>query len=289
MKIGIILATMVLMASVIGIGWSAVYENKCSDGTGYWQCSQTQPGYACLPDSASATGLSLQNDVANKLVQDSKTGMSKCACANFAGYAEVDGACVKTTCVDGSKTLQAGECSSTKPKRCTSGSLVDDPTACGCPEGKKASSDGKSCEVREGCRWGTSPCEKGYNCSYVESNTKDDGHCVAKKGCSAYIPSEGKITCTSMQECDSSTNPDGVCITKQGCKYSNPACGTGKVCDMLSNTCESSDVVSATTIKTTKTANSAVSDSSNLSCCCLPTAGIVGLAGIAIARRKKEE
>ncbi|MFH1306651.1 MAG: hypothetical protein ABIH83_03280, partial [Candidatus Micrarchaeota archaeon] len=167
-KIGMYLLSILLVFGMFGILWAnQIYERSCADGTGYFQCSQESPGYACLPDSSAGNGLSLQNDITNKIVKD-VSGNHKCACANFAGYAEKSGKCVKTTCIDtNGAEIQDRACSATKPKRCVGGELADDANACGCPGGQQMAAGGKTCEARIGCRWGTKPCAPGYECTYM--------------------------------------------------------------------------------------------------------------------------
>ena len=81
-----------IIFSVSSFGYAEnLWEQKCNDSTAYFQCSQTQPGYACLPN-ASADGLELQN------VIGSNTSLEKkCACSNFTGYVEKDGECFDPT------------------------------------------------------------------------------------------------------------------------------------------------------------------------------------------------
>ncbi|PIT85034.1 hypothetical protein COU37_00755 [Candidatus Micrarchaeota archaeon CG10_big_fil_rev_8_21_14_0_10_45_29] len=93
----IILLLAILFA---GISFGEIWEEKCSDGTGYFQCSSLSPGYACLPDSAALSGLSLQKvlDQVNPdghPKQGELTDLAvKCACANFEGYEEQNNKCV---------------------------------------------------------------------------------------------------------------------------------------------------------------------------------------------------
>ena len=286
--IGFLSVGLVLLLAFAGIASAAATVctsdgvcPSCSDGTGYWQCSKITPGYACLPDSTSGNGVSLQNDIESKIVKTTDgTNQPKCACSNFPGYMEKNGKCVKTTCADtNGNTLQSGACSITKPNRCVDGQLVEDSAACGCPEGKQAKSDGKTCTQAVGCRWSNPPCQPNQECHYVETNLKDEGHCVAKQGC-AY----NTVTCTSMQYCDTSKEANGVCTTKDGCQYLNPPCHAGEVCNSATGVCEEGS--GADTIGNPSTANTAVSDDF-ASCCCAPMAVMVSLAGLVVLRRQE--
>jgi len=87
-----------LSAAVFGAN---LWEQKCSDGTAYMQCSSTQPGQMCVP---SGNMLVLQNVIGEKYPSDyPKSSLAgkptenavKCACDNYAGYTEKDGACVE--------------------------------------------------------------------------------------------------------------------------------------------------------------------------------------------------
>ncbi|PIT85025.1 hypothetical protein COU37_00705 [Candidatus Micrarchaeota archaeon CG10_big_fil_rev_8_21_14_0_10_45_29] len=279
---GFLAASLVLLLAFAGIASAInIYEQSCSDGTKYFQCSQGTPGYACLPDSTSGNGVSLQNDVESKIVKTTDgTSQPKCACANFPGYMEKDGKCVKTTCTDtNGKTLESGACSVTKPNRCIDGNLVENSLACGCPEGKQVASDSKTCVRAVGCRWGNPPCQPNQECKYVES-AKDEGHCVAKQGC-AY----NTVTCTSMQYCDTSGDSNGVCTTREGCQYLNPPCHAGETCNSATGVCEAGE--SADEIGSASTAGAAVSDDFVATCCCAPVLAMAGLAGIVIVKKRE--
>ena len=282
---GIMSVFLVLAIFCMAVSATTIYNSECSDGTKYWQCSQTQPGYACLPDSSALDGVSLQNDVVNKIVQKTDgSGEAKCSCSNFAGYIEKNGECVKTTCDYNGQTFKDGQCVNDDPKRCSGGQIVNDASHCGCPVGQSVADDGKTCTLSTGCRWNNPPCSPNQECKYVESNAKDEGHCALKQGCAASI---GTVTCTSMQYCDTTTDSNGVCKTKEGCKYSNPACSSDKICDQSTNTCvDKLEVNNADSLQTpdTPTAGAIGSD---LSCCCAPAVGIVSLAGLAVFRKRE--
>ncbi|MFH0927018.1 MAG: hypothetical protein V1822_00375 [Candidatus Micrarchaeota archaeon] len=263
---------------------------QCSDGTESFGCSAKQPGYVCLPGGSAYT---LQNVMADPCPLGDKecaSYRSKCACENYPGYTLKDGACVKATCDYNGKTYNDGACvDGQKPKRCSVGQIVDDSNHCGCPEGKTPADNGQTCTlIPNSCRYGTKPCAANQVCKYVEENPKDEGQCELKQGCA---PGIGTVKCTSLQYCDTSSDPNGKCITKDGCKYSNPACTGGKVCDQASNTCVDAAVSGVGTIDApAASADTPLANAipSNLSCCCAPAAGLAGLAGFAILRRKKK-
>ncbi|MFN3910036.1 MAG: hypothetical protein ACK4J0_02270 [Candidatus Anstonellaceae archaeon] len=264
-----------------------LYTEKCSDGTAYWQCSQTKPGYGCLPDSSSSNGVSLQNDLQTKLIKDSKTGQHKCACQNFPGYTEQNGECVKTTCEYNGKTIENGKCLDDKPKRCVSGSIVDDPSSCGCPIGKEVSPDKKTCQSKVGCRWGTVVCNQGYKCEYLESNINDDGKCVGLSGCADIIPQEKRIKCTSLEYCDTSSDPKGQCVQKKGCQYLNPPCSKEETCNTETGLCEKIQSNSLNLSSKSQTSSNQQKGFSTLQCCCLPAGGFVAISMLVFLRKKK--
>ena len=68
------------------------------------------------------------------LVWNANGGASAPACPCASGLTKVGDTCVRL-CDDGTSE---GNCSSTKPKQCTNGYLVDNATACGCPSGQVA-------------------------------------------------------------------------------------------------------------------------------------------------------
>ncbi|VVB57264.1 Uncharacterised protein [uncultured archaeon] len=303
MKIGIwamgALFVMVLLVGMVAADDSGVIcppSNlgcPCSDGTAYYKCSQTQPGYACVESGG-------KHMLVNMLGPDGiKSLKSQCACANFAGYSEVNGQCVKTICTDGGNTLQNGQCGSSKPKQCLNGNMIDNSSACGCVAGYNPNPNGKTCDQRIGCRWNTYTCPTGRECKYDSKNNNDDGSCVSKSGCVNNNPS-----CNWNENCDTSSDANGVCKTKPGCQYGNPTCGSGKVCNQVTGNCDSTG--SAATVPTIpvqggSSAPSATTNSSktaaagplgSLSCCCLPGAGaaaMVGLASYSRFKKKDEE
>jgi len=263
----------------------------CSDETTYFKCSQAQPGYACVASGG-------KHMLVNMIGPDGiKSLKSLCACSNYPGYSEVNGVCVKTTCTDGSNTLQNGDCSATKPKQCSGGSLIDNSSACDCPAGSTPNSNSRTCDPRLGCRWKTITCQTGQECKYDSTKSTDDGTCVVKQGCNYHNPD-----CNLLSEnCDTSTNPDGVCKTKSGCQYSNPACGSGQVCNAMTGRCDASGgdapvptitLPTKTIVNSTNTTSSLVGNPlGSLNCCFLPAGGAAAMVGLISYQRlrKKEE
>ena len=298
MKNGIFMMVLVLLFSLFLVGISAApYQEKCSDGTPYWECSKTKPGYACLLDERSPNGVSLQNDVINKIVRDPKTKKPKCACENFPGYVEMNGECVKSSCEYNSKTYNSGECiKEEKPKICRMGKIEEDPAVCGCPLGKEISTDKKTCQTRVGCRWGSVICQQGYECQYQENDPNDDGKCMPLSGCADFIPQQTRIKCTSLEYCDTITDPNGKCVPKSGCVNLNPPCKSDERCNPITNKCEKistlSNIFDGAKTQTNKSIYgiqdfSSKSPGGSLKCCCLPTFLALGLLGLTIIFKNK--
>lgn len=91
---------MLFIAFLFGLVHGALYEEKCTDGTGYFQCSATYPGYACLPDNNTLT---LQTTVGSVYPPEhpkagQPTDMAvKCNCTHFAGFILSNGQCVNSS------------------------------------------------------------------------------------------------------------------------------------------------------------------------------------------------
>ena len=290
-KIGLWAAGTLLVMVLLAGTASALNTNACSDGTAYFQCSSKSPGYLCMLDP-SGNGMNVLVNVLGD--SGTPTLRAQCACSKYPGYVEVNGECMKTTCTDpgNSQTLQNGICASTPPKQCASGQLVDNSTGCHCPLGQKPNADGKKCDPRVGCRWGTLPTPSGKDCNFDQNNPNDDGTLNSKPGC-AYNPA----LCDSTQDCDTSTNSSGICVTKKGCAYDNPKCNANE-------TCVSNGVISVCQKKTSdlplvnlsaSTTNATVSSGLDLSkicpCCPAPAVGAVAMVGLVSYRKwkKKEE
>ncbi len=295
-KIGICMAGALLVLLFAAGAAYATVPQACSDGTAYGACSGVNspsgPGYICWLDDSSPTGTSLIS-----VYSDSATTAmrNQCSCSKYAsqGYVLVNNACVKTTCTDtNGGTIGNGACGATKPKACVNGQLVDNSAQCGCPDGKKPASDGKTCIARVGCRWGTISCIPGKeDCKYDSTNANDDGVCTTKPGC-AITPS----LCDSTQTCDTSVNATGICKTKAGCTYDNPKCNSTQVC--ISNACttKTSDVPIINASGTPANSNATVGgiDFTKICPCCpAPAAGAAAMVGLVSYKnwrnRKKDE
>jgi hypothetical protein len=167
---------------------------------------------------------------------------------------------------------------------------VDDSAVCGCPAGQKQNADGKKCDPRVGCRWGTLPTPSGKNCKFDANNSNDDGTLVSKPGC-YYNPT----LCDSTQDCDTSTNATGICVTKKGCTYDNPKCKSDEICVL--GICQKKVADLPLVNLSAPTANATASGGLDLSkicpCCPAPAVGAVGLVSLVSYRkwkgRKKEE
>jgi hypothetical protein len=157
-----------------------IVELKCSDGTIWEQCSTTKPklcslrdlinrcstcgcpsGETCQTDGSCAvpatptcsdgtfygqcsTNAYFSNAYCNNQGQLVYNNCYLCGCST-SSTCGTDGWCTSSaseithlTCSDG--TLY-GQCSSTKPKYCVNGNLIDDASACGCPAGYTSSGD----------------------------------------------------------------------------------------------------------------------------------------------------
>ncbi|MCX8197269.1 MAG: hypothetical protein N3G80_03065 [Candidatus Micrarchaeota archaeon] len=100
----------------------------CVDGTKHGSCSKVTPGLYCI-DGKLHPYLQL------------------CPCNLVPGWVQQgqgdDATCVQAKCADGT---EAGKCSLNKPKQCVAGQLVDNSSACGCPQGMKVAPNGITCE-----------------------------------------------------------------------------------------------------------------------------------------------
>ena len=271
-------------AILIILGGLAFAAGTCSDGTAYGKCSSANPGSYCTGTLDSpALGVTL-------LV---------CPCDKFPGYiqeGEGDNAvCVLSKCTDGT---EGGKCSTTKPKQCVAGALVDNATKCGCPDGKRVSANGMTCEfipcndsgltVPEGLCSGNKPnkcvggklVEKASECGCPVGKTKSGEGCV-------LLCDDG----TNDAEC-SSTKPkecvNGYLIDnaqKCGCPTGTNAVGkqcSANVIDALGG----SDLLGGTPAGNASSGTGAAGGANALSCCCLPTALIGLIGGFAFFRKK---
>lgn len=268
--------SIVLAFAVLALGMAFAATSDCSDGTKYFKCSTGSPGYLCGPG-----GLVLYT--------------KQCPCSQFPGYiqeGEGDTAtCILAKCSD---NTQNGQCSSTKPKYCSLGQLVDNATKCGCPTGKVASANGLACVYP--------PCND-------EGSSVPDGTCSPKKekkcvngilvdkasecGCPAGETKDGEtcgIVCsdgTKADEC-STAKPkmcvNGYLIDKAGdcgCPYGKTAVGNQCADSVLGAIGGGADLLSGGNTNSTGSSGS----SSALSCCCLPAALIGIIGGFAVFRK----
>ena len=108
---------------------NAIMVGSCADGTQYGKCSTINPGSYCT-GSISAPNLQVY--------------VAMCPCEAVSGWVQQgvgdSATCVQAACADGT---MSGSCSSTRPKMCVAGNLVDNATACGCEPGSVIS--GNSC------------------------------------------------------------------------------------------------------------------------------------------------
>jgi len=230
---------------------------------------------------------------------DARNKPTKCACKNFPGYAQQpDGTCVKTTCSVDGKEIKNNECYNNQ--KCSNGAMADDPSMCGCPTGKKASLDGKTCvENRDGCRWQNSvKCRTYEDCKFDANTTADSGTCQVKAGCQ-YSQYNGQYCDVDTQVCNSAT---GNCDQIPGKCSSDKNCTGGKVCNIIKHTCEEKasaatggdgvpllgGAATPSTSKPSTDTSSGENKGSNMLCCLPIGLGASGV-GLAFMRRKEED
>jgi hypothetical protein len=185
---------------------------KCSDSTLFKQCSTNKPKYCDngnLIDKCSSCGcpsgkqcqsngsctVSPQATCQNEC---SEFGLKRCSnnsyqtCGNYdadnclewssttnclSNTVCQDGNCIQQKCSDG--TLY-GQCSTSKPKYCENGNLIDKASICGCPSGYEVISD--TCALIK-------TCNSDFDCQDTSIEFKcENNQCV-------------KIKCTTNQEC----------------------------------------------------------------------------------------
>ncbi|MEA3342721.1 MAG: C1 family peptidase, partial [archaeon] len=137
--------------------------------------------------TASATGSKSMCSFGSKYVKDFSTcsmGYDSKIYKSCNSYISCDCSGGQQACSDGTPY---GECSSTKPKYCDNGNLVNKPSNCGCPSGYANcdSTDSNGCEVNlntdeDNCGSCGNSCGTGYNCK--------NGACVEDSGgtCTEY-------------------------------------------------------------------------------------------------------
>jgi hypothetical protein len=154
-----------------------IVELKCSDGTIWEQCSTTKPklcslrdhlinrcstcgcptGQTCQTDGSCAVPVTCSDGTAYNSCSTTKPKycsngnlIDKCGTPQNCGCpsgqtCQTDGSCaVPVTCSDGTAY---GQCSTTKPKYCDNGNLVDKCKPCFCDLGKECQADGNCSSV----------------------------------------------------------------------------------------------------------------------------------------------
>jgi hypothetical protein len=259
----------------------AITVGSCSDGTQYGKCSTVNPGSYC---TGSISSPNLQIYVAN------------CKCEAVAGWVQQgsgdEATCIQAKCTDGTSNNQ---CSPTKPKACVNGALVDNAAKCGCPSGKRVSSNSLLCEFI--------PCTDG-------SISVPEGTCSAKKAkkCvnGVLVDKASECGCPSGQTMQGDTcgvvcsdgTKDGACSSAKPKQCVNGylldnavACGCPDGLNAVGKTCSasvfggtgSSNLLGGASGNDSQTQGTG---SSALSCCCLPTALIGIIGGFAFFRKK---
>jgi hypothetical protein len=267
----------VLAVFLFSGGLFAINVGTCADGTQYGQCSIPQAGMYC---TGSINAPDLQPYSAH------------CPCDKFpdgsmrSGYTEqtIDGipTCVQQKCTEDGTPF--GSCSPTKPKYCSSGTLIDKASVCNCSTGYHK--EAERCLSNTGCVYHAPDCNSRQDCdTNVSASTYNT--CLTKKGCQYDNP-----RCNVLSEdCNQNT---GKCELKPGCVNANPACAEGEKC--VNNKCIKPGLGfgnidftgGAPATNGTGNESGTTTGATGLSCCCLPAAG-VGLIGLFAFSRKNEE
>jgi len=272
-------SVLVFLALALGMA-HAVTVGNCADGTQYGKCSTVNPGSYCT-GSISAPNL--------------QVFVSHCPCTVAAGWVQDgqgdDATCIQAKCTDGTTN---NACSSTKPKACVNGALVDNATKCGCPAGKRVAANGMFCEFIP-CADGDISVPEG-TCSAKKQKKCVNGALVDKAsecGCPVGQTLQGEtcgVLCsdgTKDGSC-SSTKPKS-CVNgyllddavKCGCPEGMNA--AGKICtSSVLGSLGGADILGASGGNSTAGASGG---SSALSCCCLPAALIGVVGGFAFFRK----
>jgi len=284
MRFGIFGLLAVSLLFLAGVGFAGTAS--CIDGSKHFECSKTQPGLLC-------------ND--GKLINY----VSFCPCSKLPGWVQQGegetATCIQAKCSDGTEN---GKCSITKPKMCANGALADNSAACGCPSGKKASANGLTCDfipctdngvsVPEGlcspktsgkmCQGGQL-VDKASSCPCKSGTTKQGEACVVF--CEDNTKS-GDCSATKPHECVISETGVGVLVDNAA----RCGCPTGQVADNKRCTTTVSvlggtaDVLGGTT-PSGNSSQAGNTSASPLSCCCLPAALIMLVAGFAAFRKNE--
>lgn len=272
-----------IMLIVMMIPTAMASTAPCSDGTPYYACSTKSPGFRCMPNVATGTN-SLQ------LAIGEVPQSVKCPCEAVSGYAEINGACVKSTCSVNGQTVQAGACKDYL--KCSNGNMVEDPAVCGCPSGKKAQG-GVCVENKGGCRWPNSvKCLTYQECKFDAISQVDDGTCMTKEGCQ-YSQYNGKACNYEIETCNQAT---GNCDRKPGACLTNSDCGSGKTCNLISKTCDLATGSTGASSAPLLGGNAATPPQEQTgstggaagTLCCLPIALGAGGVGMAFTSRRRK-
>ena len=281
MRFSLFLLSFSLLAVFAGLSF-AITTGSCADGTPYGKCSTKFPGQYCTGNINAPTLGTL---------------LTTCPCSQFPGYVQQgDGdaaSCIAAKCSDGT---ESGACSSTKPKKCVNGVLVDNSTGCGCPAGKRVAADGIFCEFIPCNDTGVSVPEG--TCSPKKGKKCVNGALVDKAsecGCSAGKTKVGE-TCAIV--CSDGTE-DGKCSATKPKKCTNgyllddaPTCGCPEGLSPVGKQCSAPVLGGLGGVDTlggspSENESGTAGASNALSCCCLPIA-LIGLAGgFAFFRKRK--
>ena len=250
----------------------------------YGKCSTVNPGSYC---TGSISSPNLQTYVA------------MCNCEKVAGWVQQgsgdDATCVQAKCTDGTTS---GACSSTKPKMCSNGALIDNATMCGCPSGKRVAAGGLLCEFVP-CSDGDISVPEG-TCSAKKQKKCVNGQLVDKAsecGCPTGQTMQGEscgVVCTdgTRDGACSSTKPK-ECVN--GYLLDNATmCGCPEGLNMVGKTCSASvlgnlggsDLLGAGSGNDTAGGSTAAGTGA-FSCCCLPAALIGVVGGFAFFRKEE--
>jgi hypothetical protein len=282
-RFAFVLAIVALAGGIFASGALSIPTGTCADGTPYGKCSDKNPGQYCTGVSGSLTlGVNLK----------------ACPCTKWAALGWVQegsgdsAVCVQAKCTDGTAN---GECSSTKPKMCSSGVLTDNATKCGCLAGKRVAPGGLFCESIP-CTDGDVTVPEG-TCSAKKQKKCVSGQLVDKAsecGCPTGMTRGGEIceiVCSdgTKDGACSATKPkkcvNGYLIDRaQDCGCPDGLYAAGSVCSAsILNSASSAELLSGAEPQGDGAA--AAGSSNALSCCCLPAAliGIVG--GFAFFRK----
>jgi hypothetical protein len=268
---------LLLFLVFLNLGFSA--DVTCEDGTKLGQCSVKSPGKYC--------GGSYLNPYLDYYIK-------KCPCEAVPGWVQQgtgdNAICVKKTCSDGTAE---GECSLSKPKQCVNGVLINNASKCGCPEGKRKSSDGINCESLF-CKDGSYNVDEG-SCSPLKPKKCVNGVLINKAsecGCPTGTIKEGenciKVCSDNTKEGECSSSKPKQCVN--GVLINNASkCGCPEGKKPKDNDCVSDNPFfdQGTQEQKNEASSESSSQFSNLCCCCFPAALLVVAFGASLKRREE--